>query len=66
MSATARHLPRAPRARERDQFLTEEPFCRARQRCAGPFRYERLDTGHWMPTERPDQVNELLLDFQTS
>ena len=48
---------------ERDQFLSEEPFLRSEQRCTGPFRYERLDTGHWMPQERPDQVNELLLEF---
>jgi pimeloyl-ACP methyl ester carboxylesterase len=28
------------------------------------YRYERLDgAGHWMTIERPDAVNELLLDF---
>jgi pimeloyl-ACP methyl ester carboxylesterase len=48
---------------ERDQFLSEESFLRSEARCTGPFRYERLDTGHWMPTEQPTDVTRLLLDF---
>jgi len=48
---------------ERDQFLREDAFLRSEARCTGPFRYERLDTGHWMPTEQPDDVTRLLLDF---
>jgi len=48
---------------EGDQFLSEEPFLRSEARCTGSFRYERLDTGHWMPTEKPDDVTKLLLEF---
>ena len=48
---------------QHDQFLSEEPFLRSEARCTGPFRYERLDTGHWMPTERPHDVTRLLLEF---
>ena len=30
----------------------------------GPWRYVRLeDAGHWMQLDRPDAVNQLLLDF---
>ena len=47
----------------RDQFLSEESFLRSEARCTGPFRYEQLDTGHWMPTEQPGDVTELLLEF---
>lgn len=48
---------------ERDQFLSEDAFLRSEARCTGPFRYERLDTGHWMPTEQPDDVTKLLLEL---
>ena len=48
---------------ERDQFLSEESFLRSEARCTGPFRYERLDTGHWMPTEQPHDVTRLLQEF---
>ncbi len=48
---------------ERDQFLSEESFLRSEARCTGPFRYERLDTGHWMPIEQPRDVTRLLLEF---
>jgi len=31
---------------------------------AGPWRYARVeDAGHWLQLDRPDAVNELLLDF---
>lgn len=30
----------------------------------GPFRYERVDgASHWVPTDAPDRLNELLVDF---
>ncbi len=48
---------------ERDQFLSEESFLRSEPRCTGPFRYERLDTGHWMQSEQPHDVTRLLLEF---
>jgi pimeloyl-ACP methyl ester carboxylesterase len=41
-----------------DQMLGSEKFVQ------GPWRYERVeDVDHWLPTEAPDRVNELLLDF---
>jgi hypothetical protein len=29
----------------------------------GPFRYERIEAGHWMMLTRSEQLNALLLDF---
>jgi pimeloyl-ACP methyl ester carboxylesterase len=29
----------------------------------GSFHYERIDAGHWMQLEVPNEVNPLLLDF---
>jgi pimeloyl-ACP methyl ester carboxylesterase len=32
----------------------------------GPWRYERIEgAGHWMQLDRPDRINELLLEFLT-
>jgi len=30
---------------------------------AGPYRYEELPAGHFLPEERPDDVTRLLLDW---
>ena len=31
-----------------------------------PWRYERIEgAGHWMQLDRPDRINELLLEFLT-
>ena len=33
---------------------------------SAPWRYERVDgASHWMMLDRPEQVNELLLDWFT-
>ncbi len=37
---------------------------RAKDVVSGPYREVTIDdTGHWLQQERPDQVNEILLDF---
>jgi pimeloyl-ACP methyl ester carboxylesterase len=47
-----------------DRFLTEAQMAGSGSAVAGPWRYARIeDAGHWMQLERPDVVNELLLDF---
>jgi pimeloyl-ACP methyl ester carboxylesterase len=30
---------------------------------AGPWRYERIEAGHWLQLDAPDRVNGLLVDF---
>ena len=47
----------------RDVALTETQMRESGQFVDGPFRYERLEAGHWMMLERPDDVNALLLEF---
>lgn len=48
----------------KDFALLEEQMTGSEEYVAGPWRYERLDdVGHWMQTEAPEKVNELLLDF---
>jgi pimeloyl-ACP methyl ester carboxylesterase len=40
---------------------------RAKKVITGPYREELIDgAGHWLQQERPDRVNELLLDFLAS
>jgi pimeloyl-ACP methyl ester carboxylesterase len=48
---------------ERDVALTEAQMRESARFIDGPFRYERLDAGHWMMLDRPDDVNRLLLEF---
>ena len=48
----------------RDVALTERQMVDSADFVEGPFRYERLEgAGHWMMLERPDEVNDLLLEF---
>ena len=47
----------------RDVALTETQMRESARFVDGHFRYERIDAGHWMMLERPDRVNELLVDF---
>lgn len=45
-------------------FLPESRMTLSRENVTGPWRYERLDgIGHWIPTQAPDRLNELLLEF---
>jgi pimeloyl-ACP methyl ester carboxylesterase len=47
-----------------DPFLTEEQMRGSGRFVEGTFRYERIEgVGHWIPTEAPDRLNELLRDF---
>jgi pimeloyl-ACP methyl ester carboxylesterase len=47
-----------------DRFLIEGPMVASGSFVAGPWRYARVeDAGHWMQLDRPDEVNQLLLDF---
>lgn len=46
-----------------DRFLTEAQMTGSAGCCANGFRYERLDAGHWMQLEAPDDLTALLLDF---
>ena len=46
-----------------DDYLIESMPASA-EHVAGPFRYERIEgASHWMQLDRPERVNELLLDF---
>ena len=47
-----------------DRFLLEEQMTGSAARCAGGWRYERLEgAGHWMQLDAPEDLNGLLLDF---
>ncbi|MFI8292855.1 alpha/beta fold hydrolase [Streptomyces sp. ms191] len=47
-----------------DRFMTEASMAGTAKHVDGTWRYERIeDAGHWLPLERPEQVNALLLDF---
>ena len=45
-------------------FLPESRMTASADNVSGRWRYERLDAvGHWIPTEAPDRLNPLLLEF---
>ena len=47
-----------------DLYLTEQGMTRSAERVTGPWRYECVEgAGHWIPLERPERLNSLLLDF---
>jgi pimeloyl-ACP methyl ester carboxylesterase len=46
-----------------DGALTEAQMTGSAQFLTAPWRYERIEGGHWMQLERPDEVNALLGDF---
>jgi pimeloyl-ACP methyl ester carboxylesterase len=46
-----------------DAFLSEEQMTGSAAFVDGPWRYERLPGGHWIPAQSPDQLSALLLDF---
>jgi pimeloyl-ACP methyl ester carboxylesterase len=48
----------------RDHFLLEQQMMRSEAWVDGAWRYERIeDASHWLQLDRPDRVNELLLEF---
>jgi len=47
----------------KDVALSETQMTGSAEFVDGPFRYERMEAGHWMMLSRADEVNALLLDF---
>lgn len=48
----------------RDHFLGEAQMLASAAHCHGGWRYERIaDAGHWIPLEKPEALNRLVLDF---
>jgi pimeloyl-ACP methyl ester carboxylesterase len=47
-----------------DLYLPEERVVRSADFVTGPWRYERFEgVSHWIPTQAPDRLIQLLLDF---
>ncbi|WP_197676519.1 alpha/beta fold hydrolase [Nakamurella panacisegetis] len=46
-----------------DLFLTREQMVDSAAFVDGPWRYEEVPGGHWIPAQAPDQLSALLLDF---
>jgi pimeloyl-ACP methyl ester carboxylesterase len=47
-----------------DDYLLEGPVRASGEHVTGGWRYERIDdASHWLQLDRPDRVNELLLEF---
>lgn len=46
-----------------DFVLLEDQMRSSGQHVSGRWRYERVDAGHWIPIDAPDEVNRLLLDW---
>ena len=47
-----------------DNYLLEELMLRSEEHVTGPWRYERIEgASHWLQLDRPERVNELLLEF---
>jgi pimeloyl-ACP methyl ester carboxylesterase len=50
-----------------DIALLEPQMVGSQKFVEGPWRYERIDgVDHWIPTQAPEKLNELLLDFLSS
>lgn len=47
----------------RDVALTEAQMTGSEKYVEGPWRYERLEAGHWMQLDAPEELNRLLADF---
>jgi len=47
-----------------DHYLTEQIMVDSKRHVEGPWRYERVeDASHWMQLDRPQLVNQLILEF---
>jgi pimeloyl-ACP methyl ester carboxylesterase len=47
-----------------DLYLTEDRMRRSAEHVEGPWRYERIEgASHWIPSEAPEQLNRLLLEW---
>jgi pimeloyl-ACP methyl ester carboxylesterase len=50
-----------------DDYLTETQMLLSHQNCAGPWTYERVEgASHWLQLDRPDVVNDLIVQFLRS
>lgn len=49
-----------------DHYLTERQMVRSQDRVTSSWRYERFDCTHWIPVDRPRELNLLLIDFLPS
>lgn len=47
----------------KDWALTEEQMKRSERYLDAPWRYERMEAGHWIPLRHAEQLNVLLVDF---
>jgi pimeloyl-ACP methyl ester carboxylesterase len=47
-----------------DPFMLSERVEASGRFVTGPWRFERFeDAGHWLPLERPERLNRLLVEF---
>lgn len=49
-----------------DAYLSEAQMTGSAAYVDGPWRYERIDCDHWIPTSAPDLLNPLLVEFLAS
>lgn len=47
----------------KDWALGEAQMVASKDYVDGPWRYERIEAGHWIPLRRPELLNALLIDF---
>ncbi|MDX1496105.1 MAG: alpha/beta hydrolase [Salinisphaeraceae bacterium] len=45
-----------------DLFLVESQMTESEQYVNGPWRYERLSGGHWLPIEQPERISQLIIE----
>jgi len=46
-----------------DQFLSEEQMTGSAAFVDGPWTYAKVQGGHWIPAQAPDELNAVLVDF---
>jgi pimeloyl-ACP methyl ester carboxylesterase len=50
-----------------DAYLTEEQMARSKEHVTGTWRYERVEgASHWLQLDRPERLNQILIDFLAS
>jgi pimeloyl-ACP methyl ester carboxylesterase len=47
----------------RDFALTERQMTSSAEFVEGPFRYERIEAGHWLMLQKPEELNRILLEW---
>ena len=48
---------------ERDVLLTEDQMKRSGEKVIGEWKYEKIDASHWIPLDKPNELNALILQF---